>query len=165
MSNIYVQEPPTEGKVLLETSAGEIEIELWSREAPKACRDGRTDGCRTGEPFLISNSSLLFCLGDFRKLMYLFMPYSKILLQFPPDSTPKCQYALLVERSNYALPDIGEAACNYLYFIHLYIPLRKNIEVEIGIIFRILFKMSMIKKLERVLYNNPINLFCLEHML
>jgi len=39
MSNIYIQEPPTEGKVLLTTSLGEIEIELWSKEAPKACRN------------------------------------------------------------------------------------------------------------------------------
>ena len=39
MSNIYIQEPPVEGKVLLETSVGEIEIELWSRESPKACRN------------------------------------------------------------------------------------------------------------------------------
>ncbi|ODM89313.1 Peptidyl-prolyl cis-trans isomerase CWC27 [Orchesella cincta] len=39
MSNIYIQEPPTEGKVCLETTAGDIDIELWSREAPKACRN------------------------------------------------------------------------------------------------------------------------------
>ena len=39
MSNIYIQEPPTDGKVLLETTVGDIEIELWSREAPKACRN------------------------------------------------------------------------------------------------------------------------------
>jgi len=39
MSNIYIQEPPCHGKVLLETSVGDIEIELWSREAPKACRN------------------------------------------------------------------------------------------------------------------------------
>ena len=39
MSNIYIQEPPTQGKVLLETSVGDIEIELWSRECPKACRN------------------------------------------------------------------------------------------------------------------------------
>ena len=39
MSNIYVQEPPTDGKVLLETTVGDIEVELWSREAPKACRN------------------------------------------------------------------------------------------------------------------------------
>jgi len=39
MSNIYIQEPPTQGKVLLETSVGDIEVELWSRECPKACRN------------------------------------------------------------------------------------------------------------------------------
>ncbi|KAI1905318.1 hypothetical protein AGOR_G00014860 [Albula goreensis] len=39
MSNIYIQEPPTNGKVLLKTSAGEIDLELWSKEAPKACRN------------------------------------------------------------------------------------------------------------------------------
>lgn len=39
MSNIYVQEPPCEGKVCLETTVGDIDIELWSRECPKACRN------------------------------------------------------------------------------------------------------------------------------
>ena len=39
MSNVYQLEPPTEGKVLLTTSHGEIEIELWAKEAPKACRN------------------------------------------------------------------------------------------------------------------------------
>ncbi|WFD45321.1 peptidylprolyl isomerase [Malassezia psittaci] len=39
MSTLYVTEPPTEGKVILHTSKGEIEIELWSKEAPKACRN------------------------------------------------------------------------------------------------------------------------------
>ncbi|XKL65346.1 hypothetical protein PGB90_008766 [Kerria lacca] len=39
MSNIYIQEPPTKGKVLLVTTFGDIDIELWSREAPKACRN------------------------------------------------------------------------------------------------------------------------------
>ncbi|XP_015704284.1 spliceosome-associated protein CWC27 homolog [Coturnix japonica] len=39
MSNIYIQEPPTNGKVLLRTTAGDIDIELWSKEAPKACRN------------------------------------------------------------------------------------------------------------------------------
>ncbi|KAJ2797913.1 Peptidyl-prolyl isomerase cwc27 [Coemansia guatemalensis] len=39
MSAIYVGEPPTSGKVVLETTAGELEIELWSKEAPKACRN------------------------------------------------------------------------------------------------------------------------------
>jgi peptidyl-prolyl cis-trans isomerase SDCCAG10 len=39
MSNIYVQEPPTSGKVLLKTTVGDIDIELWTREAPMACRN------------------------------------------------------------------------------------------------------------------------------
>ena len=39
MSQIYVLEPPTSGKVLLKTDCGDIEIELWSKEAPKACRN------------------------------------------------------------------------------------------------------------------------------
>lgn len=51
MSNIYIQEPPTSGKVLLKTTVGDIDVELWSKEAPKACRnfvqlclDGYYDG-------------------------------------------------------------------------------------------------------------------------
>lgn len=39
MSGIYHTEPPTQGKVLLKTSYGDIDIELWSREAPLACRN------------------------------------------------------------------------------------------------------------------------------
>lgn len=39
MSEIYIQEPPTNGKVLLSTTLGDIDIELWSKEAPKACRN------------------------------------------------------------------------------------------------------------------------------
>lgn len=39
MSNIYIQEPPTSGKVVLVTTVGDIDIELWSKEAPKACRN------------------------------------------------------------------------------------------------------------------------------
>ena len=31
--------PRLANKVLLETTVGDIEIELWSREAPKACRN------------------------------------------------------------------------------------------------------------------------------
>ncbi|KAH9990602.1 cyclophilin-like domain-containing protein [Russula vinacea] len=30
---------PTHGRVLLDTTAGDIDIELWSKEAPKACRN------------------------------------------------------------------------------------------------------------------------------
>mgnify|MGYP001761924181 FL=1 len=39
MSTLYVTEPPTDGKVILHTSKGEIEVELWAKEAPKAVRN------------------------------------------------------------------------------------------------------------------------------
>ena len=39
MSQVYINEPPTHGKVCLETTVGEIEIELFSRECPKTCRN------------------------------------------------------------------------------------------------------------------------------
>ncbi|KAF1766636.1 hypothetical protein GCK72_006594 [Caenorhabditis remanei] len=39
MSNQYINEPITTGKVTLETTAGDIEIELWTKEAPLACRN------------------------------------------------------------------------------------------------------------------------------
>lgn len=61
MSDIYLTEPPTEGKVLIKTSQGDIDIgmyyvmtfilklnvlfvirsrtELWPKEAPLACRN------------------------------------------------------------------------------------------------------------------------------
>lgn len=39
MSNIYIQEPQSSGKVILKTSVGDIEIELWCRECPKTCRN------------------------------------------------------------------------------------------------------------------------------
>ena len=39
MSNIYIQEPPTNGKVLLETTVGDLDLELWGKEAPRACRN------------------------------------------------------------------------------------------------------------------------------
>ncbi|KAJ3209914.1 hypothetical protein HK099_008400, partial [Clydaea vesicula] len=39
MSNVYQNEPPTKGKVILHTTAGPLEIELWAKEIPKACRN------------------------------------------------------------------------------------------------------------------------------
>ncbi|BBN08039.1 peptidyl-prolyl cis-trans isomerase SDCCAG10 [Marchantia polymorpha subsp. ruderalis] len=39
MSSIYVLEPPTKGKVLLNTSLGPLDFELWPKEAPKAVRN------------------------------------------------------------------------------------------------------------------------------
>ena len=39
MSSLYHTEPATRGKVILHTSMGAIDIELWSKEAPLACRN------------------------------------------------------------------------------------------------------------------------------
>ncbi|KAJ8927012.1 hypothetical protein NQ314_020575 [Rhamnusium bicolor] len=39
MSNIYISEPPTSGKVLLKTTVGDIDVELWAKETPKTCRN------------------------------------------------------------------------------------------------------------------------------
>jgi len=39
MSNIYVTEPPTNGKIVLHTTIGALDIELWSKECPQACRN------------------------------------------------------------------------------------------------------------------------------
>jgi hypothetical protein len=35
----YIVEPPTTGKVVLTTDCGDIDIELWCKECPKACRN------------------------------------------------------------------------------------------------------------------------------
>ncbi|KAK9819770.1 hypothetical protein WJX72_002180 [[Myrmecia] bisecta] len=39
MSTVYNLEPPTKGKAILKTTAGDIDIELWPKEAPKAVRN------------------------------------------------------------------------------------------------------------------------------
>eukprot|EP00917_Polyrhabdina_sp_WS-2016_P012361 GHVP01027189.1.p1 GENE.GHVP01027189.1~~GHVP01027189.1.p1 ORF type:complete len:428 (+),score=98.89 GHVP01027189.1:1125-2408(+) len=39
MSNVYAKEPPTNGLVKLHTSFGILELLLWSKECPKACRN------------------------------------------------------------------------------------------------------------------------------
>uniref|UniRef100_A0A0R3RXS6 Spliceosome-associated protein CWC27 homolog n=1 Tax=Elaeophora elaphi TaxID=1147741 RepID=A0A0R3RXS6_9BILA len=39
MSSIYVNEPATSGKVCMKTTVGDIDIELWSKECPLACRN------------------------------------------------------------------------------------------------------------------------------
>ncbi|KAJ8613244.1 hypothetical protein CTAYLR_004543 [Chrysophaeum taylorii] len=39
MSSVYHTEPPTLGKVIFHTSYGPIDVELWSKEAPRACRN------------------------------------------------------------------------------------------------------------------------------
>ena len=38
MTDLYITEPPTTGKVILETNYGNIDIELFTLEAPKTCR-------------------------------------------------------------------------------------------------------------------------------
>eukprot|EP01132_Coremiostelium_polycephalum_P005268 gene5268-6559_t len=51
-TNVYISEPVTKGKVVLKTTLGDIEIELWSKEAPNAtrnfvqlCLEKYYDGC------------------------------------------------------------------------------------------------------------------------
>ena len=39
MSDLYITEPPTTGKVILETNYGNIDIELFTRETPKSCKN------------------------------------------------------------------------------------------------------------------------------
>ncbi len=39
MSTIYITEPPTKGKVVLHTTLGDIDIELWAKESPRAVRN------------------------------------------------------------------------------------------------------------------------------
>ena len=39
MSELYTSEPPTSGKVIVETNYGNIDIELFTLEAPKSCRN------------------------------------------------------------------------------------------------------------------------------
>ncbi|EEA07860.1 peptidyl-prolyl cis-trans isomerase, cyclophilin-type family protein [Cryptosporidium muris RN66] len=39
MSETYINEPITSGKVLFETTLGEIDIELWCKECPVTCRN------------------------------------------------------------------------------------------------------------------------------
>ena len=39
MSTIHVQEPTTTGRVRIQTNKGDLMIDLWSRECPKACRN------------------------------------------------------------------------------------------------------------------------------
>lgn len=39
MSEVYIKEPNTKGKAILRTTHGDLEIELWATECPKACRN------------------------------------------------------------------------------------------------------------------------------
>lgn len=54
MSEVYIKEPATKGKVIIQTTHGDLEIELWSTETPKACRNFCTlilEGYYTGTIF------------------------------------------------------------------------------------------------------------------
>eukprot|EP01112_Ceratiomyxa_fruticulosa_P007038 TRINITY_DN1810_c0_g1_i1.p1 TRINITY_DN1810_c0_g1~~TRINITY_DN1810_c0_g1_i1.p1 ORF type:complete len:455 (+),score=107.12 TRINITY_DN1810_c0_g1_i1:958-2322(+) len=39
MSSVYVSEPNTKGKVIIQTSVGPLDVELWPKESPKAVRN------------------------------------------------------------------------------------------------------------------------------
>jgi len=39
MSEVYIKEPATKGAVVLHTTHGDLEVELWATECPKACRN------------------------------------------------------------------------------------------------------------------------------
>ncbi|KAI3387448.1 hypothetical protein SNEBB_004354 [Seison nebaliae] len=39
MSSTYVTEPPVNGRVIIHTNFGELDVELWGKEAPKAVRN------------------------------------------------------------------------------------------------------------------------------
>ena len=39
MSDLYITEPPTSGKVIIETNYGNIDIELFTLETPKSCKN------------------------------------------------------------------------------------------------------------------------------
>ena len=70
MSDIYMTEPPTEGKVVIKTTQGDIDVELWSKEAPLAARnfiqlamEGYFDGTpvhRVVADFMIKHSKMPF---------------------------------------------------------------------------------------------------------
>jgi len=39
MSEVYIKEPATNGSAVLRTTHGDLEIEMWATECPKACRN------------------------------------------------------------------------------------------------------------------------------
>jgi len=39
MSEVYIKEPGTNGKAVFQTTHGDLEIEMWATECPKACRN------------------------------------------------------------------------------------------------------------------------------
>lgn len=65
MSNIYVLEPNTNGKVVLETTFGELEIDLWSKETPKVIAKKSSF---VGRGNLKSNKKNRFFIKDMQEL-------------------------------------------------------------------------------------------------
>lgn len=64
MSSVYVLEPPTKGKVVITTTLGPLDIELWPKEAPKAVRSlipffALLDLCLSGIALLIMKKALV----------------------------------------------------------------------------------------------------------
>ena len=39
MSHVYALAPTTEGKIVLNTTLGSLDIELWAKQAPRTCRN------------------------------------------------------------------------------------------------------------------------------
>ena len=84
MSELYALEPPTSGKVIIETNYGNIDIELFTRETPKSCKnfiqlclDKYYNGCiffkifknfliQTGDPTNTGNGGTSIYKEDFK---------------------------------------------------------------------------------------------------
>lgn len=67
MSGIHQSDPPTNGKVVLNTTLGAIDIELWTKEAPKATRNFVQlclDGFYNGSKFFRVITNFIAQTGD-----------------------------------------------------------------------------------------------------
>ena len=67
MSSVYDLEPPTRGRVQVQTCAGPLDVELWPREAPRACRNFVQlclEGYYDGSPFHRLVKGLMVQGGD-----------------------------------------------------------------------------------------------------
>ena len=59
MSNVYSLEPPTSGKVILKTNFGNIDIELFTKETPRTCRNFIQHCMISGELYSLEKSFLI----------------------------------------------------------------------------------------------------------
>eukprot|EP00961_Rhodomonas_salina_P300956 3940275-Rhodomonas_salina.4 len=100
MSQIYQNLPPTNGKVLLVTSVGEIDIELWTKEAPMACRN-----------------FIQLCMEGYydNTMFHRIIPKFMVSFFLPPPSLPLASSSLSIAcRSRAETPQAqarGERAC------------------------------------------------------